>query len=335
VTADSDELVADNEQGISVYANFVEPTGSTEPLSGYNYSVSLNIRCGQMIRKSSEVISENGTARYYYQDNIAGKMTIEAEYDNATGNKTVNNLVPASKETVVWCAEDGGLTQVICPANTFSGNVWVDISILQEEITLPAGSAVKYLTDSGREITASIGGQLLGENDFSQDVTLIVSYNEEYGMVEGIEIDEDILNIYRLKDGSAVQMLGTVDGENNKVRAALDYLSTYFIGFLMPIKPKLYPNFPNPFTLGEESTCIMYDLVEASEVNLRIYNVSGELVKILKENTGESTGQYKVYWDGKNQSGTDVAQGIYVCLLETTKYQNTIKIAVLRKKQEQ
>ncbi|TAL70833.1 MAG: T9SS type A sorting domain-containing protein [Bacteroidetes bacterium] len=66
-------------------------------------------------------------------------------------------------------------------------------------------------------------------------------------------------------------------------------------------------NYPNPFNT---STTISYDITRISRVNLSIFNVLGEKVVTLVNET-KQTGNYTMDWDATNfQSGT------YFCRLE-------------------
>ncbi len=80
---------------------------------------------------------------------------------------------------------------------------------------------------------------------------------------------------------------------------------------------KLLQNYPNPFN---PSTTIQYQIPEAGKVEIKIYDISGRLVRII-ENVKHGAGTYQVAWDGLNESGVKVASGLY---LYSVKYQNTI-----------
>jgi hypothetical protein len=315
------ELVADLQQALPVSVRFIEPIGSTQALNGYNYPVSLSVYCGSAVRRSSTVVTVNGGVLYNYRDDIAGKMTVQIQYGGVSAAATIKNLVPSNRLTTVWCAGDNGATRLDCPAGTFSANAWVEITPVSGEIVLPSGNILRALEGSGRDIAASVGGIALGKNDFppGTNMTLRLPYNEQGGLIGGIIMDENILTVCRLENGTPSQLLTIVDAANNRASASIGYVSRYFLGWIQPPVTKLYPNFPNPFILGSESTCVMYDLTSGAKVNLKIFNLSGELIRILKKDADESAGQYKVLWDGKNQSGKDVTQGIYVCSLETSK----------------
>jgi photosystem II stability/assembly factor-like uncharacterized protein len=75
----------------------------------------------------------------------------------------------------------------------------------------------------------------------------------------------------------------------------------------LPERFTLSQNYPNPFN---PSTNIAFALKERAEVSLRIYNVSGQLVRTLVHET-RAAGQHVAQWDGKNSRGENVASGVY------------------------
>jgi outer membrane protein assembly factor BamB len=66
-------------------------------------------------------------------------------------------------------------------------------------------------------------------------------------------------------------------------------------------------NYPNPFY---KQTAISYQLPVQSKVSLRIYNVSGRLIRTLV-NKKIKAGIHSVCWDGKDESNKEVSSGIY------------------------
>jgi len=68
-------------------------------------------------------------------------------------------------------------------------------------------------------------------------------------------------------------------------------------------------NYPNPFN---PSTVIPYNVNVSGELNVRIFNMLGQEVKTLL-NHSALPGKYELMWDGKDNAGTSVASGIYVC----------------------
>ena len=89
---------------------------------------------------------------------------------------------------------------------------------------------------------------------------------------------------------------------------------------------KLYNNFPNPFN---PSTVINYNIAKQGMVTLRIYSVTGELIKELV-NQEVKPGKYSILWDGSNSSGKKMSSGIYFYKLQTTDYQKIGKAILIK-----
>jgi predicted glutamine amidotransferase len=69
--------------------------------------------------------------------------------------------------------------------------------------------------------------------------------------------------------------------------------------------------YPNPFTTN---TTITYHLLQPADVSLKIYDISGRLVKTLVTGAANS-GSYTISWDGRDSKGTNVSNGTYLCNL--------------------
>jgi hypothetical protein len=89
----------------------------------------------------------------------------------------------------------------------------------------------------------------------------------------------------------------------------------------------LYRNFPNPFN---PTTTISYSLRETSAVSLRVYDVSGRLVRTLVDDVMPAGAIHQVVWDGRNSSGAYVASGVYFYRLSSSDYTNTYKMVLLK-----
>jgi flagellar hook assembly protein FlgD len=94
----------------------------------------------------------------------------------------------------------------------------------------------------------------------------------------------------------------------------------------MPAGVLLYQNEPNPFV---EVTNIKFQIPNKSRVRLKVYDLSGRLVKILVDNEMER-GYYEVKWDGRNSFGEKVGEGIYFYELQAGKLKTVKKTILLR-----
>ena len=68
---------------------------------------------------------------------------------------------------------------------------------------------------------------------------------------------------------------------------------------------------PNPFS---DIAVISYELAKQSEVELKLYNLKGQLVRILQQGS-QSKGFQTLAWEGCDDSGRSVASGIYILQL--------------------
>lgn len=102
-----------------------------------------------------------------------------------------------------------------------------------------------------------------------------------------------------------------------------------FTGELQASKPEtfaLHQNYPNPFN---PSTSIRFEVPERSDVSIKIYNVTGQLIRTLAERS-YSAGQHEISWDGKNVAGKVVSSGTYVVKLVSGSFIQTRKMVLLR-----
>jgi hypothetical protein len=104
-------------------------------------------------------------------------------------------------------------------------------------------------------------------------------------------------------------------------------LSSYASGSgQTPKEYSLTQNRPNPFNPG---TQISYALPRDGNVNLIIYNVIGQTVKVLVDRY-EGAGYRQVVWDGTDQSGREVASGVYFYQLSADGFSQIRKMVKLR-----
>ena len=100
---------------------------------------------------------------------------------------------------------------------------------------------------------------------------------------------------------------------------------------LLPERTALLTNYPNPFN---PETWIPYQLSESAEVTLRIYAVSGILVRALNLRH-QLAGVYHqrshaAYWNGKNELGEPVASGVYFYTLTAGDFTATRKMLIMK-----
>jgi len=88
----------------------------------------------------------------------------------------------------------------------------------------------------------------------------------------------------------------------------------------------LYQAFPNPFS---SNTTISFSLPASGNVSLKVYNVAGQLVKTICDEQ-RPAGVQKITWNGNDEYGNKVSNGIYLYRLVTKDQNQTKKVIVLR-----
>ncbi len=94
----------------------------------------------------------------------------------------------------------------------------------------------------------------------------------------------------------------------------------------LPQEYAISQNYPNPFN---PETTISYQLPEASDVKLVIYNTVGQQIKTVVSGQ-QAAGFYNIQWDGRDETGQPVVSGIYVYRIKAGKFVATRKMTLLR-----
>jgi len=93
-----------------------------------------------------------------------------------------------------------------------------------------------------------------------------------------------------------------------------------------PARFALHPNTPNPFN---PRTTIRFELDRAGPATLRVYSVTGALVRTLVDHPLPA-GQYRTVWDGLDAQGRPVGSGIYVYRLSENGRNLSRKMSLLK-----
>ncbi len=118
--------------------------------------------------------------------------------------------------------------------------------------------------------------------------------------------------------GSGVQTLDLYDRAPSSVGEGTPGLSSDFI---------LGNNSPNPFN---PQTTIFFNLPQETVARLRVYDMSGRLVRTLLNNGMAPKGRNEVVWNGRDDSGQPAASGIYFYRLEIDGYTETKRMALVK-----
>jgi len=188
------------------------------------------------------------------------------------------------------------------------------------------------------------GGNKMEYFDTAIPVVFYYYDNDNDGYIDGTNILEQNLKIFRLnpeKNKWELPGLSTVDPVNNTITARVHYFSIYCIMEYTTVTnlKDSFINFPNPFNPYRETTKFEYLLKYDATVNMRIFTLTGEPVRNLLEDLEQTAGQHGIQtigedigllWDGKNEDGNTVENGVYFCQLMVI-YKNGVSETVIKK----
>ena len=131
----------------------------------------------------------------------------------------------------------------------------------------------------------------------------------------------------------ALNELEAISEKSQSVEVTLQVLRAWLANANQDVREtKLLPNYPNPFN---PETWIPYQLAEATDVSVKIYDVGGRLVRTISVGF-KPVGYYltrerAVHWDGHNEIGESVASGIYFYTFTGSgSYTTTRKMSILK-----
>jgi len=252
----------------------------------------------------------------------------------ANFGKTTNDLLSPRRDDSTMIP--AGHLSLNMPTKIYRGDV-VEATVMAENISLKAytftptydSSMLKLMEDG------------IVEGDFLKDSLFVA--------IAGEDAPLRIFSATRSKASEGTGMLTKLrfrvmaDGVSNNAIALRDvqivdglgrfsHLPEIHAAFsTVPHKTRLLANYPNPFN---PETWIPFELADGANVKLRIYDVSGRLVRTLDlgyRHAGRYVDQsMAAYWDGRSSSGERVASGIYLYSLTAGEFSAIRRMLILK-----
>jgi hypothetical protein len=94
----------------------------------------------------------------------------------------------------------------------------------------------------------------------------------------------------------------------------------------LPKEFALYQNYPNPFN---PETQVTFDLPARANVSLSIYNMLGQRVRTLVNDT-KPAGTHIIRWDGLNNHGVRVSSGVYIYTIRAGDFVQSKKMTFMK-----
>ncbi len=292
------------------------------------------------------------TDGYYYillVGKEGGNYTITANHNGNTGLVYYDDGIAEFGEDVIDI--DAGFAIRFTPLNYPADLTETQFYVYEIDTTKSANMKIHIYDDNGIDNSP---GDLLRES-ISISVDTIGWYTL---LLDDIPIIEsgDVYILLTWDDPSAIMLLGMDEKANCNDRSwyfdgtdtwyALEVLNIAWrpmirliapqsttdieqeepLAYTIPKDYNIMQNYPNPFN---PDTYITFELPKYDKINLSIYNLSGQLVRILCDDNYKA-GRYTLHWNGKDNQGNKLSSGIYIYRLSTVDYKESRKMILLK-----
>ena len=186
---------------------------------------------------------------------------------------------------------------------------------------------IQYNSDHLEVVDLSLGN--MASNMF-------LEYNIEAGLIKGaifnfggdsfgLETGELVNIEFRMLDSNLNTANDVSLVDFKLVNPAADFISVEILG-LLPAEFTLNQNYPNPFNA---STTISFNLPAAADVELAVYDLLGRKINTLLKGFKQA-GRHDLIWNGRSDSGEDVASGVFFYRLKTKDFDKTKKMLLVK-----
>lgn len=160
---------------------------------------------------------------------------------------------------------------------------------------------------------------ITGSNEISfWGATLAATDSDADGFTNGIELQDSAGTWTSGSSNPGNSSLVTHPGDNS------DFPATSLS--LVPVEYKLGNNYPNPFN---PFTVISYDLPLFSDVHIDVYNILGEKICDLV-NESQTAGVHTVAWNGQDDLGNTMNSGLYFYRLRSGNYSKVKRMVMIK-----
>ena len=130
----------------------------------------------------------------------------------------------------------------------------------------------------------------------------------------------------------ALNELEAIPEKSQNVEITIQFLHAWLANANQDVREtRLLPNYPNPFN---PETWIPYQLADAADVSMQIYDVGGRLVRTItigfKPVGYYLTQERAAYWDGRNKTGEPVSSGVYFLRFLAGDFTTTQRVIIVK-----
>ncbi|NPD44518.1 MULTISPECIES: FlgD immunoglobulin-like domain containing protein [unclassified Lentimicrobium] len=290
---------------------------------------------GKIVIDNNNILHCSAYHYYYYQSN----NDLEIVYSTCQNNNW-SNISQVSVDYKVWVGNDLAINnlnhpQIVwrqtlsnsAPPNDgslyafYDGTEWSDPEIIVED---PSDQAI---------VIDSYNKTHIIDNEKYEDGYRLIHYQKKNAEWIGEIINEDNYgnflnklinkgNLIYLVNGKVDTIYGASIVESNIVLRKYEVLVN--TDEVLPVTFSKFAIFPNPISTQAN---IQYHLSNTVHIELKIYNLKGELIKTLV-NKKQSTGTQRIKWNATDKNGKEVSPGLYLIRLKAGKQIMTRSVEV-------
>jgi len=222
------------------------------------------------------------------------------------------------------CDNDGDLDPYFThysPANcntllrnaSTGSNHWLQVRLIGRSSNRAGiGARVKVVTGRGQQVRYVTSDQM------EQDLIVTFGLGSQTA-VSALEIEWPGGDTQQITGVAADQRLVVIEGLDPAPVAG---------PLLVPAITRLHPAAPNPLR-GPAPTVIRYDLAATAPVRLVLFDLSGRVLRVLRERSELGPGSFSSAWDGRDDQGHPAAPGIYFYRLDAGAYRDSGRVVKL------
>jgi hypothetical protein len=232
--------------------------------------------------------------------------------ENPDGKETAFQLLVKKGTREMGTSEDNVDFVVLHGATDAPG---VDV-IARDVATLVEGAQYSMITDY---ISVPVNNYILDITPAGDNSTIVASFEaplEGLGGGAAVVFASGFLAPENNMNGMAFGLYAALPNGDVLELPAADITSVFEDAPVVVTEYELQQNYPNPFN---PTTTISFAIPEPSNVKVIVYDMLGKEVATLV-NEERASGAYNVVWNGLDESGFQVASGVYFYALETQNF---------------
>jgi len=230
-----------------------------------------------------------------YQNRKTGRVTIYAWNEQGDGDALgyIDTLLFYGTTNLI--DEEGPEIDIYFEGQEFFN----DGDLVSDNPTLVA----EISDENGINLTQEVGHviEIQIDEETTKDATSFFSYDRDSYSDGKLKY-----HLENLKDGPHQLSVKAWDNLNNPTTKLINFHVVQSDGIVL----QNVVNYPNPFTTDTYFTFQTLGST-GSEILIKIYTIGGRLIKTIEGNLVNSDGFNKIHWDGRDEDGDEIANGVY------------------------